>query len=338
MMQDEDDSLELDDEDFLGGLSPDNESTPLHLSRNIPLLIRQDEQSQSQSASPPSSEGSRKRKRAEQVQVPRSPVVVVDNTLVDTIEDTPNPTPGPRGPTPDPDPSDETPQPLRLADILSQTMLPPASSPLSSVITSNGTPNVVIPHGPSGRKAKNKNPSNLSTAVLQERLLPRRRQRRHRSQPAGEFDVPSDESDDGMHDAASGDEDELSAPVRRSRRSVSSKPKPLGNAGDKSKLNNQKPRKGRSKSAQRAESAEAPRSTTKSRSRRSGDVNKENEQRFSSPSSSPLSSPPDSEASESEAEAAPRRIMSAELRAAIAKFAEIDKWEMEFEDVSASEV
>jgi hypothetical protein len=337
MMQAEDDSLELDDEDFLGGLSPEDESTPLHLSRGKSLLIRQDEQSQSPSASPPSSDRSRKRKRDEQIQVPRSPVVVVDNTLVDTIEDTPNPTPALRDPTPDPDPSDETPQPLRLADVLSQTMLPPASSPLSSVITSNGTPNVVIPHGPSGRKAKN--PSNLSTAVLQERLLPRRRQRRHRSQPAGEFDVPSDESDDGMHDAASGDEDELSsAPVRRSRRSVSSKPKPLGNAGDKSKLNNQKPRKGRSKSAQRAKSAEAPRSTTKSRSRRSGDVNKENEQRFSSPSSSPLSSPPDSEASDSEAEVAPRRIMSAELRAAVAKFAEIDKWEMEFEDVSASEV
>jgi hypothetical protein len=30
--------------------------------------------------------------------------------------------------------------------------------------------------------------------------------------------------------------------------------------------------------------------------------------------------------------------MSEELRAAAAKFAEIDKWEMEFEDVSASEV
>jgi hypothetical protein len=30
--------------------------------------------------------------------------------------------------------------------------------------------------------------------------------------------------------------------------------------------------------------------------------------------------------------------MSEELRAAAKKFAEVDKWEMEFEDVSASEV
>lgn len=339
MMQAEDDSLELDDEDFLGGLSPEDESTPMHLSRGKSLLIRQDEQSQSPSASPPSSRGSRKRKRAEQIQIPQSPVVLVDNTVVDTIEDTPNPTPALRDPTPDPDPdqSDDTPQPLHFAEILSQTMLPPASSPMSSVITSNGTPNVVIPHGPAGKKPRN--PTHLSTAVLQERLLPRRRQRRRRGRPVGEFDVPSDESDDDMHDAASGDEDELSyLPVRRSRRSASSRPKPLGNAGDKSKLNNQKQRKGRSKSAQRAKSADAQQSTTKSRSRRSGDINKENEQHFSSPSSSPLSSPPDSEASESEAEVAPRRYMSAELRAAAEKFAEVDKWEMEFEDVSASEV
>jgi hypothetical protein len=34
----------------------------------------------------------------------------------------------------------------------------------------------------------------------------------------------------------------------------------------------------------------------------------------------------------------PRRFTSAELRAATLKFAEIDQWEMEFEDVSGSEI
>jgi hypothetical protein len=156
----------------------------------------------------------------------------------------------------------------------------------------------------------------------------------------GEFDLPSDESDDGMHNEASGDEDELNyVPVRRSRRSRSSaKPTPLGNARDKSKLNNQKQKTRRSKSAQPTKTTDAQEPTRRSRSRKSGDVDKENEQHVSSPSSSPLSSPPDSEASESEAEVPPRRIMSEELRAAVKKFAEVDKWEMEFEDVSASEV
>jgi hypothetical protein len=335
MMQAEDDSLELDDDDFLGGLSPEDESTPLHLSRGKSLLIRQDDQSQSPQESLPSSGSSRKRKRGDQIQVPQSPSVVITNTIVDTVEDTPNPTPDDREPTPDV--SDETPRPLRFAEILSQTMLPPASSPMSSIATGPGSPAVIPQRGPAGKKSKV--PAHMSTAVLQERLLPKRRRRPRKGRPMGEFDVPSDESDDGMHNEASGDEDELNyLPVRRSRRSLSSaKPKPLGNARDKSK-NNQKQKTRRSKSAPPEKPADAQDPTRRSRSRRSGDVNKENEQHGSSRSSSPLSSPPDSEASESEAEVPPRRYMSEELRAAAKKFAEVDKWEMEFEDVSASEV
>jgi hypothetical protein len=342
MMQAEDDSLELDDDDFLGGLSPEDESTPLHLSRGKSLLIRRDDQSQSPQESLPSSGSSRKRKRGEQIQVPQSPSVVITNTVVDTVEDTPNPTPDIREPTPDvreptPDVSDETPRPLRFAEILSQTMLPPESSPMSSIATGPKSPSVISQLGPA---KKSKLPAHLATAVLQERLLPKRRQRPRRGRRMDEFDLPSDESDDDMHNEASGDEDELNyLPVRRSRRSGSSaKPKPLGNAGDKSKLNNQKQRKRRSKSAPLAKPANAQEPARRSRSRKSGDVDKENEQHVSPRSSSPLSSPPDSEASDSEADVPPRRYMSEELRAAAKKFAEVDKWEMEFEDVSASEV
>ncbi|OKP11028.1 hypothetical protein PENSUB_3549 [Penicillium subrubescens] len=336
MMQAEDDSLELDDDDFLGGLSPEDESTPLHLSRGKSLLIRQDDRSQSPQESLPSSGSSRKRKRGEQIQVPQSPSVVITNTIVDTVEDTPNPTPDVREQTPDV--PDETPRPLRFAEILSQTMLPPDSSPMSSIATGPGSPSVISQLGPAAKKSKL--PAHLATAVLQEKLLPKRRQRPRRGRRMDEFDLPSDESDDGMHNEASGDEDELNyLPVRRSRRSGSSaKPKPLGNARDKSKLNNQKQKTRRSKSAPPAKPADAQQPKRRSRSRKSGDVDKENEQHESPRSSSPLSSPPDTEASESEAEVPPRRYMSEELRAAAKKFAEVDKWEMEFEDVSASEV
>jgi hypothetical protein len=142
-----------------------------------------------------------------------------------------------------------------------------------------------------------------------------------------------------MHDAASGDEDELSyLPSRRSRRGQSDKRKPLGTAREKPKLNNQKQRKSKIKSAPAPKPSELQAPATYSRASRSG-VDKENELLLSSfSSSSPLSSPPDSDASESEGEAQPsRRYVSDELRAAAKKFAEVDKWQMEFEELSASE-
>jgi hypothetical protein len=59
---------------------------------------------------------------------------------------------------------------------------------------------------------------------------------------------------------------------------------------------------------------------------------------LSSPSSSPLSSPPESDVSDSESiQTEATRYVSDELRAAVKKFAEVDQWKMEFEDVSASE-
>jgi hypothetical protein len=143
-----------------------------------------------------------------------------------------------------------------------------------------------------------------------------------------------------MHDAASGDEDELSyLPSRRSRRGQSDKRKPLGTAREKPKLNNQKQGKSKIKSAPAPKPSELQAPATYSRASRSG-VDKENELLLSSPSSSssPLSSPPDSDASESEGEAqSSRRYVSDELRAAAKKFAEVDKWQMEFEELSASE-
>lgn len=317
MMQAEDGSSELDDEDFLGGLSPEDESTPLNLSRGKSLLLRQAEQSPSESL--PSSAGSRKRKRDEDVQVPDSP-------RPEVIEDTPSATPVPREPSSEA--SEATPHALpQFPDILSQTMAPPDSSP--AISTATGTQIAA-------ESKRTREPAHLSTATLQNKLLPRRRQRRRKHRPAGEFDLPSDASDDEMHAAVSGDEDELSyLPSRRSQRGGESRrPRPLGNARDKAKLNNQNQRKAKAKPTVASRPSEP---ATYSRARETG-VDKENVSVLSSPSSSPLSSPPDSDVSESEAEVQPsRRYMSEELRAAAKKFAEVDQWEMEFEEVSASE-
>lgn len=354
MVQAEDESSELDDDEFLGGLSPQDESTPLNTSRGKSLLARKDRnspthsQSQSpslspsQSQSPPSSDGSRKRKRASniEVQVPMSSAFEGNEAEdVDQVDDSPSATPVPRNTYPEE--SDETPLPPRFSDILSQTMLPPASSPATSQATAPRSP-LVVPQ-PTKNTRKSKDSAYMSTAALQQKLLPRRRQRRRGQRPSGELDHSSDESDesdDGIHDAASGDEDELS--VQHSRRSRSradgdsNKPKPLGNSRDKP-INNPKQRKAKGQKAPATKSkSKSQGRTTYSRSHE--EVNKENEDRqFSSPSSS-VSSPPQSDDESHPGKGTPRRFTSAELRAATIKFAEIDKWEMEFEEVSGSEV
>lgn len=333
MMQADDGSSDLDDDDFLGGLSPNDESTPLNLSRGKSLLLKPTEKSSpSPSESPLSSGGSRKRKRMTQdIQVPQSPV--------DMVEDTPTATPVqhdnsrheigdelPEDEVVDPDDEETedqedeverveaTPQSQQFPEIMSQTMLPPASSPAGSATPGDSTPRPV-------QRKKSKAPSHLSTANLQDKLLPRRR-RRLRA-----INGYSDESDDHQHDAASGDEDELNYPSQRSsgRPARKSKPRPLSTA------RNPKQKKIKDKSSGPKEPA------TYSRSQASG-VNKENETALSSPSSSPLSSPPESDVSDSESvETEATRCVSDELRAAVKKFAEVDQWEMEFEDVSASE-
>lgn len=322
MMQAEDGSSDLDDDDFLGGLSPEDESTPLNLSRGKSLLVRPAEQSPSNLVA--SSGGSGKRKRAQDIQVPESP------SASEMVEDTPNATPIPHERSIQV--SEVTPQPLQFPEVFSQIMAPPDSSPHGSATAPPTVPQQVS----EGKKSKD--PTHVSTAALQYKLLPRRRQRRRRHRLAGEFEVPGDESDDGMHNAASGDDDELSyLPSRRSRRGgESGKPKPLGNAREKSKFNNQK-HKTRAKLAPAPKPSEPQEPVTYSRSRSTGGVDKENELLLSSPSSSLLSSPPDSDA-DSEAETqTTRRYVSEELRAAAKKFAEVDKWQMEFEEISASE-
>lgn len=331
MVQADDNSSELDDDDFLGGLSPQDESTPLNPSRGKSLLV-QPEQSPSPSGSPPSSAGSRKRKRPEEIQVPAS----LPEPSREIVQDSPSITPIARR-TRDHESyvAEDTPQP-QFHEILSQTMAPPASSPLASTqgsIAGAAPSPLVVPRKSSGGK-KTKDPAHLSTAKLQEQLLPRRRHRRRRDQPTDEYDITSDESDSGMHHAASGDEDELNYRPSRPRRGGTNKPQPLSNAREKSKTNNQKQKKSKAKPGSAAKSS-GP--ATYAQARRSGGVDKENEQVPSSPASSPLTSPPDSDSDAEPGKQTPRRVVSEELRAAAKKFAEVDQWQLEFEDVSASE-
>ncbi|KAJ5605919.1 hypothetical protein N7510_008700 [Penicillium lagena] len=318
MVQAEDGSSDLDDSDFLGGLSPQDESTPLNLARKS--MVHKPAESPSQS--PPSSGGSRKRKRATRgVQAPEpEPEPESPSAATDTL--TATPVQRDQG---DDQPShalEDTPRALQFPEVLSQTLAPPASSspPWSPSAHSQTSTAPVVTGEIANTKSKSKNPVYLSTAALQDRLLPRRRQRRSKHRAADEFEVPSDS--DKEHDAASGDEDELSYPFSRRPR------KPLASTQDKlSTLNRPKTRKTKANKVARS-------AATYSRS-----IDKENEQlALSSPGSSPLSSPPDSDAEEETEIRATPRFTSAELRAAAKKFAEIDQWKLEFEYVSASEM
>ncbi|KAJ5543027.1 hypothetical protein N7461_009030 [Penicillium sp. DV-2018c] len=334
MMQADDvGSSDLDDDDFLGGLSPNDESTPLRLSRGKSLLVRPSDRSPSPSESPLSSGGSRKRKCVTQeIQVPQS--------SVDVVEDTPTATPiqhrdshylveadhqseqGAVGQDDDRlgdedieiDRVEATPQ--QFPELLSQTMLPPASSPAGTATPGDSAPRPV-------QRQKPKAPTHLSTASLQDKLLPHRRRRR------GAADHTNDDSDD-QYDAASSDEDELNYPSQRTsrQRAGKGKPKPLSRADNpKQKQGPEKKRKDKPPAPKEA----APRS----RSPTTG-IGKENEVLLSSPSSSPLSSPPETDISDSEPmETETTRYVSDELRAAVKKFAEVDQWEMEFEDVTS---
>lgn len=368
LQADDDGSSELDDDDFLGGLSPNDESTPLNLSRGKSLLVKPSKESPSPVGSPLScgGSGSRKRRRmTEDIQVPQSSVEMVEGTPTATpvwmVKDTPIATPLEREGSPEsqgaeeiveskasdhnakaPESEDEeesedehedeheddpeedvvavtdvesTPRAQRFPDILSQTMLPPASSPAYSTQPDTSTPQPV-------QRKKSKAPTHLSTANLQEKLLPRRR-RRHR--------VGNDLSDsDDQHDAASGDEDELNYPSHSRRpvrgRAGKSKPKPLATVHN--------PKNPKPKQAEKTKSKPPNEPATYSRSRLEA-TDKDQD----ALSSSPLSSPPESDVSGSESiQTEPTRCTSDELRAALKKFAEVDQWKMEFEDVSASEI
>ncbi|RAH57887.1 hypothetical protein BO85DRAFT_438119 [Aspergillus piperis CBS 112811] len=343
MMQAEDGSSDLDDDDddvFLGSLSPEDESTPLNLSRSRPLPIRQ-----TASPSPrhptPSSDGSRKRKLSgETPHASQSDSEVTENSPVTS------PTSQQRqsgigvsvGHTQYPD----------SPGALSQTLAPPMSSspPLSPTHTESPRGSAQQKHIDKPAEPATTNKLVLPTSALQDRLLPRRNrsQRKRFGMDGSEIredlidgDQPATEQDD--------DDDELyylpskqssRAPRKRLVEQKSAKStrtvqgaQPMADSVEGQILGGQHP------AAQPNATAKKP--GDKRMTYRTMGPNKENEPVDTSPLSSPLSSPPDSEESESESTAESTlgsHFLSDELRLQAKKFADVDKWELEFEDVA----
>ncbi|KAL2811170.1 hypothetical protein BJX63DRAFT_287030 [Aspergillus granulosus] len=310
MMQDEG-SSDYDDDDFLGGLSPEDESTPLNITRGKSLVLRPAVSSPAKSPLPSSGKSS-KRKRSIDAEGPLSPLAVASS--------------GPSSPASHSDiPERETstipPPSCPSPATFSETMAPPLSSPVPDLTREMSTPvpdRTPVRLGrsriPKTRKAPENEPS-VPTAALQDQLLPRRRQRRAARKGASGFEVVTDSDED--HSQANEDDDELSfLPMRnrsQTRRKPASKSKPKS-GGKGHKVIKQYGTNGREDT----------------------NVDKENELELAG-MSSPLSSALDSDAFDSdfllEQEAPVKNYLSEELRLQALKFAEVDKWQMEFEDV-----
>ncbi|KAH3537724.1 hypothetical protein KXV64_008148 [Aspergillus fumigatus] len=339
MMQADDGSSDfgdLDDDDFLGGLSPEDESTPLNVSRGKSLVIRHPSSSPLSDCSHPSSGGSRKRKRTwEELQIPQSPLAVVEYSPAGSIS---------------PERGDEehgVPREIlhHLADEegLDRTVAPPLSSssmssPQSSHLTvmAAKSPTDSLKHTKDHNTGEFSGKLTVSTASLQDRLLPRRHKNHRRNGVPGDLILDGESEVDYSVDQ---DEDELSylptwKPAQPRRRK--NKPKPLEVVRAKH----------RKQGATKALSGELISQTESAgmkdtrqkrvngpRSNQTADADKENQ---AIEVSSPLSSPLDTDAFDLESSPVPipaKNYLSEELRLQAKKFEEIDRWEMDFEDV-----
>lgn len=313
MMQTEDRSSELDDDDFLGGLSPEDESTPLNVSRGKSLVIRNAKSPSSQSSSP-SSGGSRKRKREAEIQVPQSPMGIVEGTPIGSPV---------RG-------TQETElrsgtgasQPTESPKAFSQTMAPPASSSapqspmqITELPASDQLSTAILEQAKGPSKQADGSLEYLTTAMLQNKLLPRRRRPRHKQRDTADFDASSDDNEDE-------DYNELDHVPSRKPSRIQRK-----NTDKLSAKAKQGKRKHVSKKSDRG-------ATNPSTSSRAVNADKENQP---ADTSSPLSSALDSDAFDSDVSMpTPNflgKFMSEELKSQAKKFAEVDKWQMDYEDV-----
>jgi hypothetical protein len=350
--------LQYDDEDE-DDFNPEDESTPLNLSKNKNMS----------SSSAPSSSNPRKRKLST-VQVPQSsptlpspraisPDEAIPSTEQEVAEDQMESELDEAEPDDLPIPSIERPH---TPEILSDTMAPPRSS--SSSLPSPEMPSRMrrapsrgrrtlrnrtpppqtqdspissppsLTHSPNRpplkiAKPKPKNaappPSTLSTAQLQA-LLPRRRRRQARDT----FSIPSSEEEVDVSNLASEDDELSHISVRpRSRR---------GNALNRTpSLPSKKPAKG--KQVPKGKEPITKR-TYGSRQKPNLTSDKENNAEIEvdvdvDDSLGPI---PDDEGGARESENSQEMEMriGKELKQAARKFKEVDKWELEFEEITAS--
>ncbi|KAL2824682.1 hypothetical protein BDW59DRAFT_84854 [Aspergillus cavernicola] len=318
MMQDEDGSSDYDDDDFLGGLSPEDESTPLNISRGKSLVLRPAVSSPTKASSPSSGKSPKRKRSVEEVEVevPQSPPHIASSAPG---------SPSSESESEERDISVNLPRLPQSSAAFSETMAPPMSSPMPSLTHEMSTPDSdrLTSRTKKSRnsKAKQRTDSKIHvpTAALQDRLLPRRRQRRIARLGASGFEVLSESDDDELPPAAQ-DEDELGyLPLRKrpeTRRKPASKPKAL------------------TKNRAQQEGGKKTNPGRDPKIAKQYGVNKEN---GPVDMSSPLSSALESEDFDSdfllEQEAPVKTYLSDELRYQAAKFAEVDRWQMEFEDV-----
>ncbi|KAL6239175.1 hypothetical protein BDW75DRAFT_152534 [Aspergillus navahoensis] len=320
MMQDEDGSSDLDDDDFLGGLSPEDESTPLNISRGKSLVLRPAVSSPDKSPSLPSSGKSSKRKRSAERTDAESPL--------DLASSTPG-TPTPNLETRRSEAYVELPCPSESPAAFSETMVPPMSSPVPILMHEMSTIEAdrLQSRPNKARNLKAAQPKDnklqLPTAALQDQLLPRRRLGRARRQGTSRFEVLSESEDEDLSSVAA-DDDELSfLPMRKRSQArllpTGTKPLPSGRANLHSN-----PRGKDGKTVKRY-GASTHEETNGSKENEPTEV------------SSPLSSALDTDELDSEFDmeqgAPAKAYLSEELRLQALKFAEVDKWQMEFEDV-----
>ncbi|KAE8151504.1 hypothetical protein BDV25DRAFT_152625 [Aspergillus avenaceus] len=329
MMQAEDGSSELDDDDFLGDLSPEDESTPLNFPRTKTLLVRNTVSPSPSQPSLPSSDGPRKRKQStKEREVSQSPSAIVRNSLAEF------PSPSDRGES---GLFSKASSQYESVKRFNQIMAPPLSSSPSSTslyLTSTTEPALSSEAPRKATKAcSSSDTTTLPTATLQSRLLPRRQRQRG---PNGATGFLSDSNDDG-DSVADRDDDELSYPLSR-RHGVKKK-------SSYRSLANKRHASSQGRSMERllgaVESSNLGRGKINGIKelppREDAVVDKEN---GLASTSSPLSSPLDSAEFESDSAsdpASPADFLSEELRVQAKRFAEIDKWEMDFEDIPGSQ-
>ncbi|KAL3473646.1 hypothetical protein BJX99DRAFT_233297 [Aspergillus californicus] len=327
MMQAEDGSSDYDDDDFLGGLSPEDESTPLNISRGKSLVLRPAVSSPTKSSSPSSGKSSKRKRSSEKHEVlhlPPLPPAVASSAPLSPASESGNE-------------ERETSQALPCLPespvAFSQTMAPPVSSPMPSLTHELSTLN--SDRAPLYRLKQPRNPKStqqsdikvhISTAALQDRLLPRRHQRTVARLDASGFEVLSDSEEDDLPSAAQ-DEDELSyLPLRKNshtRRKPASNPKAL--TGNQAHQQAGTTKTGKSCKVIKQYGTGSHQNKSVYQGNGVADM------------SSPLSSALDSDEFDSEflleQEVPVKTYLSEELKSQAAKFAEVDKWQMEFEDV-----
>lgn len=349
LMDDGDDGSDFDSEMFLDGFDPEDASTPLTIHKRNALPVDALPPTPSPRKSTQAHNTSGKKRKLFAVEIPAFPQLTKDAGSAPSPSPDPDPVPEPGREEADNGDSDSDDDSIPLPDppdipasseLANTTMAPPVSSSVA-----NSPVKQLSRASKSAERlssTKSAHQPQISTSALRENLLPARRRRRLQAQRGDghEFDLDSDvdgEDTGRARTIIAADEDELSyMPAQKSRKTGRDVLK-----SNKQRANKQMTRKGGSKLGTRGKGVGAKRATEKplkgtgttkerlSKPRR-GARGKENDV-YEAPSS-------DSDEQDSETTPNPKDRSwreNEELVRQAKKFAEIDKWSMEFEEVTA---